>query len=282
MESIFLTECPRDAIQGIAEFIPTEKKIEFIKALSLVGFDVLDMGSFVSAKAVPQLKDSREVLKGLSIEDKKKTRFLAIVANIKGAEMAVEEELIDIIGFPFSVSEEFQLRNTNANRQKSLEIVKDLLSIQKNKKVRVYLSMAFGNPYQEDWSVDILTFWADKLLNIGVSELALSDTIGNANEQDIQRIFKLFNQKYPEITISAHFHSRPETATQKINSAYLAGCKHFDVAINGMGGCPFAKDELIGNISTQQFLETIPLPKLNQTALNKAIEIANKLYSNYR
>jgi hydroxymethylglutaryl-CoA lyase len=281
MKNIFITECPRDAIQGISTFIPTTQKVEFIKALCKVGFDVLDMGSFVSAKAVPQLQDTHEVLKMLDKNDKENTQFLCIVANTKGAELAAQEELVDIIGFPFSISEEFQLRNTNSTREKSLETVKEILHISKNKKVRIYLSMAFGNPYQEFWNIDILLYWAKKLVDLGVKELALSDTIGNADIEKIHQIFYLFKTHFPSIIVSAHFHSNPETATKKINAAHQAGCNHFDVAINGKGGCPFAKDELVGNISTQQFLALIPSEKINNTALQNAISIANTLYNIY-
>lgn len=281
METIFLTECPRDAIQGISTFIPTEKKVEFIKALCKVGFDVLDMGSFVSPKAVPQLQDTHDVLQMLDVTDKNKTQFLCIVANTKGALNAVKEDLIDIIGFPFSISEEFQLRNTNSTREKSLETISEILEISHNKKLRVYLSMAFGNPYRETWSTDILLNWAKKIVDLGVNELALSDTIGNASEENIKEIFNIFNKYFPKITVSAHFHSNPETANIKINAAYEAGCKHFDVAINGKGGCPFANDELVGNISTLQLLHQIPSSKINQEALEKAIVMANSIYNNY-
>jgi hydroxymethylglutaryl-CoA lyase len=281
METIFLTECPRDAIQGISTFIPTEKKVEFIKALCKVGFDVLDMGSFVSPKAVPQLQDTHDVLQMLDVTDKNKTQFLCIVANTKGALNAVKEDLIDIIGFPFSISEEFQLRNTNSTREKSLETISEILEISQNKKLRVYLSMAFGNPYGETWNTDILLNWAKKIVDLGVNELALSDTIGNASEENIKEIFNIFNKYFPKITVSAHFHSNPETANIKINAAYEAGCKYFDVAINGKGGCPFAKDELVGNISTLQLLHQIPSSKINQEALEKAIVMANSIYNNY-
>ena len=281
MKNIFITECPRDAIQGISTFIPTNQKVEFIKALCKVGFDVLDMGSFVSAKAVPQLQDTHEVLKMLNKNDKQNTQFLCIVANTIGAELAKQEELVDIIGFPFSVSEEFQLRNTNSTREKSLETVKEILHICKNKKVRIYLSMAFGNPYGENWNTDILLYWAKKLVDLGVKELALSDTIGNADDEKIHQIFTLFQKHFPSIIVSAHFHSNPETTPKKINTAHSAGCKHFDVAINGKGGCPFAKDELVGNISTQQFLNIILSEKINNIALQNAISIANTIYNTY-
>lgn len=281
MKNIFITECPRDAIQGISTFIPTNQKVEFIKALCKVGFDVLDMGSFVSAKAVPQLQDTHEVLQILNKTDKQNTQFLCIVANTKGAELAVQEELVDIIGFPFSVSEEFQMRNTNSTREKSLETVQEILQICENKKVRIYLSMAFGNPYGENWNADILLYWAKKLVDLGVKELALSDTIGNADDEKIYQIFTLFQKHFPSIIVSAHFHSNPETTPKKINTAYQSGCNYFDVAINGKGGCPFAKDELVGNISTQHFLAQIPSEKINHTELENAIKIANMLYNIY-
>lgn len=281
METIFLTECPRDAIQGISTFIPTIQKVQFVKTLCKVGFDVLDMGSFVSPKAVPQLQDTHEVLQMLNIADKNNTQFLCIVANTKGAEMAAQEDLVDIIGFPFSISEEFQLRNTNSTREKSLETIKEILQITQHKKVRIYLSMAFGNPYGEEWSIEILLNWAKKIVDLGVQELALSDTIGNASEENIKQIFSLFTTHFPNITVSAHFHSNPETAHIKIKAANQAGCKHFDVAINGKGGCPFAKDELVGNISTQQFLHQIPSSKINEEAITEAIAMANNIYNNY-
>lgn len=282
-----LTECPRDAIQGISDFIPTAEKVKFIQLLSKVGFDVLDMGSFVSPKAVPQLRDTLEVLNNISKEEKGSSKYLVIVANTRGAVDAVKAPLVDFVGFPFSVSEQFQIRNTKATRVESLKRVKEInaLTSQSGKKLRVYLSMAFGNPYGEDWSEQLVVEWAHKLKEIGVKEFALSDTTGLAGKKEVKNLFDLFSQEFPKTIISAHFHASPEKQKEKILAAYESGCRAFDSAIAGMGGCPFAEDELVGNINTSSLLEILPKSehtKIDKHHLNAAINFANKLYSKYQ
>lgn len=248
-----LTECPRDAIQGFKKFIPTNYKIKWLQLLCKVGFDVLDMGSFVSPKAVPQLSDTGAVLKAFHKKDKLTTKFLVIVANERGIKEACKYELVDLLGYPFSVSEIFQQKNTNHSRNESLDQIKSLLDhcARYNKKSRVYLSMAFGNPYGESWNNSMSIEWTEKLISLGVNEIALSDTTGNANQESIKEQFIYFKKNHPAVLFSAHFHSKPEESLTKIQAAFDAGCIAFDTALNGIGGCPFAKDELTGNISTQ-------------------------------
>jgi hydroxymethylglutaryl-CoA lyase len=283
---IRLTECPRDAIQGIHDFIPTSEKVEYIKLLSKVGFDMLDMGSFVSPKAVPQLKDTQEVLNQLTPEDKHNTEYLVIVANERGAIDASTSTLVDILGFPFSISENFQIRNTKSTREESLERVKAISDIasEQNKKLRIYLSMAFGNPYNEEWSEEIVLGWAHQLKAMGIKEFALSDTTGLAGEKEVSGLFNRFQEDFPNTLISAHFHAAPEKQSEKLLAAYNSGCRAFDSAIAGMGGCPFAEDELVGNINTASLLEILPkseLKNIHLEALSEAITYGNRLYSKY-
>lgn len=284
---IFITECPRDAIQGIHHFIPTNTKVEFIKKLCKVGFNVLDMGSFVSPKAIPQLSDTSQVLNLLTKKDKGENTFLVIVANERGAEDACNHELVDILGFPFSISNTFQLSNTNSNQEESLKRIENIINIaqKKGKKTRIYLSMAFGNPYQEKWDIELLISWATKLKDIGVDEFALSDTIGVADEKIISEVFSSIQNEFPKQLLSAHFHSNPIHSKHKIIAAFNAGCNSFDVAINGMGGCPLATDELTGNIATQELINSLESKvgiNLNKTELEKSIQFATQLYSQYQ
>lgn len=282
MKRIEITECPRDAMQGIKEFIPTELKIEYLNALLKVGFNVLDFGSFVSPKAIPQLRDTALVVKGLDLTGTT-TKLLAIIANVRGGRDAIAFDEINILGFPFSVSEQFQLRNTNSTREQSLKRVEELqnICISRNKKLRVYLSMAFGNPYGEDYSPELVLKWAEKLADLGIEELALSDTTGVSNPKTISPLFKLLSEALPQIKFSAHFHSGPDNWNEKLESANSSGCTSFDSAIKGVGGCPMAEDKLVGNLATENVIEHFKdqLPeRFNEAAFKSALHLANKIF----
>lgn len=253
-----LIECPRDAMQGIKEFIPTEKKIEYINSLLKVGFDTLDFGSFVSPKAIPQMKDTAEVLEGLDLGHSN-TKLLAIVANGRGADDASDFEEISYLGYPFSISEQFQLRNTNSDIEESFDRVIDIQEIceTNNKELVVYISMAFGNPYNEKWDPTIVAKWINKLKNEGIKTFSLADTIGVSTPESIDYLYKNLINDYPELEIGVHLHSTPDSAKEKIEAAYNAGCKRIDSAIRGFGGCPMAKDDLVGNISTEDVLSIL-------------------------
>ena len=247
-----IIECPRDAMQGIHEFIPTATKIDYINQLLAVGFDTIDFGSFVSPKAIPQLKDTAEVLDGLTTNTTSK--LLAIVANTRGAVEALEFDRIDYLGYPFSISETFQQRNTNASIEESLKRVEKIqnLVVKHNKKLVIYISMAFGNPYGDKWDLDIASDWSTKLhKELGIEIIALSDTIGVSNPLNIKELFDGLIPALPNVEFGAHLHSTPEKVWEKVEAAYLAGCKRFDGAINGFGGCPMASDDLTGNMVTE-------------------------------
>jgi len=252
---ITIVECPRDAMQGLPFLIPTDIKVAYLNHLLKVGYDVLDFGSFVSPKAVPQMADTTKVLADLKREEDR-TKLLAIVANVRGAQDALKFDAVDCIGYPFSLSETFQLKNTRKNCADSFEIVKEIydLCLNRDKSLVVYLSMAFGNPYQDPWNVEMVALWASKFVELGVSTLSLADTVGNASPDDIETIFSLLIEQYPSIEFGAHFHAHPERQLAKIDRAYKGGCRRFDSAIRGFGGCPFAKDELVGNIATESLL----------------------------
>jgi hydroxymethylglutaryl-CoA lyase len=274
-----IIECPRDAMQGISDFIPTEKKVAYLNALLKVGFDTLDFGSFVSPKAIPQMKDTADVLSQLNDS---KTKLLAIVANQRGADDACAFERIDYLGYPFSVSETFQQRNSNKSIGQSLSIVEDLQSsCQKHgKQLVVYLSMAFGNPYGEHWHEDIVAKWGKKLSELDVKTLALSDTIGVSNPSNIERLFSLLISEYPKVEWGAHLHTHPESWREKVETAYNSGCRRFDGAIKGFGGCPMAKDDLVGNMPTEKLVSFTQEKKIEtgvntlafESAYNKAID----------
>ena len=274
-----IIECPRDAMQGISDFIPTEKKVAYLNALLKVGFDTLDSGSFVSPKAIPQMKDTADVLSQLNDS---KTKLLAIVANQRGADDACAFERIDYLGYPFSVSETFQQRNTNKSIGQSLSLVEDLQSsCQKHgKQLVVYLSMAFGNPYGEHWHEDIVAKWGEKLSELDVKTLALSDTIGVSNPSNIERLFSLLISEYPKVEWGAHLHTHPESWREKVETAYNSGCRRFDGAIKGFGGCPMAKDDLVGNMPTEKLVSFTQEKKIEtgvntlafESAYNKAID----------
>ena len=255
MKSPILIECPRDAMQGIRKWIPTEAKIKYVQSLLTVGFDVLDVGSFVSTKAIPQMRDTADVLRNIDMTASK-SELLVIVANLRGALEAAQFSSISYIGFPLSVSENFQMRNTHKTQQEALVLLDELLQVcaSSGKKLVVYLSMGFGNPYGDPWSVPIVMNWVDLLVGKGVQIISLSDTVGTAKDADISQLFKASIMQYPEIEIGAHFHTQPQNAFKKISAAYDAGCIRFDGAIKGFGGCPMAADDLTGNLPTEKLL----------------------------
>ena len=279
---IQVVECPRDAMQGIAEFIPTEMKAEYINMLLKVGFHTIDFGSFVSPKAIPQLRDTAEVLSKLNL-DESNSKLLAIVANSRGAEQASSFDEIQYLGYPFSVSETFQQRNTKRSIEDSLILVEQMqnLCVSKNKDLVVYLSMAFGNPYNEVWDVDIVAKWTEVLANMGVKTLALSDTIGVSTKETISPLFSQLIPEFKEVTFGAHLHTTAETWHEKVLAAYQSGCTRFDTAIQGFGGCPMATDALTGNMPTEKMLSFLNEQKevsgLNalafESAYNKAREV---------
>lgn len=250
-----IIECPRDAMQGLKTFIPTEIKAAYLNQLLQVGFHTLDFGSFVSPKAIPQMRDTAEVLAHLDLS-KTSTRLLAIVANQRGAESAVQFEEIDYLGYPFSISETFQLRNTNATIAESLDRVAKIqeLCVARNKEMVIYISMGFGNPYGDPWNVEIAQRWVDELEKMGIRIFQLSDTIGVANPANIAYLFSSLIPAYPSLEIGAHFHTQPHNWEEKVQAAYENGCRRFDGAIKGFGGCPMAKDDLTGNMPTENLV----------------------------
>lgn len=254
-QHIKLVECPRDAMQGIHDFIPTDLKAEYINLLLQVGFDTIDFGSFVSSKAIPQLRDTRDVLAKLDLSVTS-SHLLAIVANLRGAEEAVSFEEIDYLGFPFSISETFQQRNTNSSIAQSMNTVKQMLDLcgTKGKTAVVYLSMGFGNPYGDPWNIEILEKWASELVNNGVKILSLSDTTGVSSPEKIKTILPALVKQFPSVEIGLHLHSTPVTRLEKIVAAYESGCMRFDSALKGFGGCPMAADDLTGNLATEDLI----------------------------
>ena len=256
MNKIKIIECPRDAIQGIKQFISTENKANYINSLLEVGFDTIDFGSFVSPKAIPQMRDTAEVLSMLDLSTSQ-SKLLAIVANVRGAFDASQFEEIDYLGYPFSISENFQMRNTSKTIKQSIVILDEILNIaiKSNKEVVAYLSMGFGNPYGDPWNVEIVGDWTQKLASMGVKILSLSDTIGSSKPETIQYLFSNLISKYPQIEFGAHLHTTPTSWREKVDAAYMGGCIRFDGAIKGYGGCPMAKDELTGNMPTEKLLD---------------------------
>ena len=278
-----IIECPRDAMQGIkTHFITTEDKASYINALLRVGFDTIDFGSFVSPKAIPQMRDTASVLSKLDLADSQ-SKLLAIIANVRGANDATQFEEIDYLGYPFSISENFQMRNTHKTISESIDTLKEILSIatRTNKEVVAYLSMGFGNPYGDPWNADIVAEWTEKLSNMGVKILSLSDTIGSSTPAVIDHLFSKLIPTYPEIEFGAHLHTTPDKWFEKVNAAYKAGCFRFDGAIKGYGGCPMAKEELTGNMPTEKLLsyftthkaDTNIKPMSFESAYNKALEV---------
>jgi hydroxymethylglutaryl-CoA lyase len=283
MQNITLVECPRDAMQGWKVFIPTEKKIEYLNALLKVGFDTLDFGSYVSAKAIPQMADTPEVLQGLNL-DGRKTKLLAIVANLRGAEIALEAEQISHLGFPFSISETFQLRNTNSTIEQALNRVKDIQNLceRKARELVVYISMGFGNPYGDPYSNELVYAWAEKLADMGINIISLADTVGLATPEQVFSITDYLVRTLPDKTVGVHLHSRPSNWQAKVEAAFKAGCRRFDGALKGIGGCPMANDELVGNMDTGKMIEYFTKKDLingiDEHALSQALSIADQVF----
>ncbi len=252
---LFINECPRDAMQGLAHFVPTETKVNYINSLLKVGFNRIDFGSFVSPKAIPQLRDTAEVIGKLELENTN-SALLAIIANLRGAEQAVEFEEIQFIGFPLSISEEFQKRNTNKTINEAIEELAKIqdLCLAKNKILVVYLSMAFGNPYGERYEPGLVREKAQTMIDLGVKEISVSDTVGRASPQSVKDLFLALSGVWQNVNLTAHLHSNPYLATEKIAAAWEGGCKQFDVALGGFGGCPMAEDDLVGNLSTESII----------------------------
>ncbi len=256
--SIQLIECPRDAMQGLHDFVPTEHKVDYINSLLKVGFDTIDFGSFVSPKAIPQMQDTAEVLSRIDYQNSS-SKLLAIVANMRGVDQACAHEPIQYLGFPLSASERFQQRNTKKSIAEALALVEEAHQACESagKTLVTYISMGFGNPYKEPYNAQVAIGFVEKLQAIGVKIISLADTIGSGSPQLIEEVFSAVIPKFPEITFGAHFHSTPNTAHEKIEAAYKAGCRRFDSAIGGMGGCPMAKDDLTGNIATESLLQSL-------------------------
>jgi len=279
-----IIECPRDAMQGLQEFIPTELKAEYINQLLKVGFDTIDFGSFVSPKAIPQLKDTAEVLSQLDLSTTS-SKLLAIVANHRGAEDAVEFEEISYLGFPFSISETFQLRNTNSTIEQSLTTVSQIqdLCMRNKKELVVYISMAFGNPYGDEWNEEIALNWIEKIRRLGVKTIAMSDTVGLAKSDDVHRILNHLISSISDVEFGAHLHCTAENWEEKVNAAYQAGCRRFDTAIKGYGGCPMANDSLVGNLATEKLLTYLnnnnQFSKIDNDAFNEALLISDRVFN---
>jgi hydroxymethylglutaryl-CoA lyase len=274
-ERIKLIECPRDAMQGIKDFIPTDKKVQYIQSLLRVGFDTIDLGSFVSAKAIPQMQDTAEVLAKLDLS-KTESKLLAIIANTQGAENAAAHPEIQYLGFPFSISENFQMRNTHKTIAESLVTLDEILNIadKSNKEVVTYISMGFGNPYGDPWNVEIVGEWTEKLANKGVKILSLSDTVGSSTPEVIDYLFSNLITKYPTIEFGAHLHTTPDKWHEKVDAAYKAGCRRFDGAIQGFGGCPMATDKLTGNMPTEKLLSYFTTQKADHNLSSMSFESA--------
>ncbi len=280
-----IIECPRDAMQGIKEFIPTEKKVQYIQSLLRVGFDTIDFGSFVSPKAIPQMVDTAQVLSQLDLS-KTTSKLLAIIANVRGANDACQHSEIDYLGYPFSISENFQMRNTHKTIAQSVLVLEEILNLadKHNKQVVAYLSMGFGNPYGDPWNVDIVGEWTERLSKMGVKILSLSDTIGTSNPENINYLFSNLIPLYPDIEFGAHLHTTPSKWHEKVDAAYKAGCRRFDGAIQGFGGCPMAKDELTGNMPTEKILSYFTTKKahnLNAMSFESAYNEASKIFLKY-
>lgn len=286
MKQVKIIECPRDAMQGIKTFIPTDRKVAYIQSLLRVGFDTIDFGSFVSPKAIPQMQDTTEVLAQLDLS-KTQSKLLAIIANTKGAENAAEHKEIQYLGYPFSISENFQMRNTHKTIAESLVTLQEILNIAdaSGKEVVAYLSMGFGNPYGDPWNVEIVGEWTEKLAGMGVKILSLSDTIGSSTPEVIDYLFSNLILKYPGIEFGAHLHTTPDKWHEKVDAAYKAGCIRFDGAIQGFGGCPMAKDDLTGNMPTERMLSYFTAAKadtnLSPMSFESAYNEATKLFGEF-
>lgn len=286
MQKVKLIECPRDAMQGIKPWIPTQNKVQYIQALLRCGFDTIDVGSFVSPKAIPQMKDTAQVLESLDLTATS-SKLLVIVANLRGAQDAVRFDQVDYLGYPFSISENFQMRNTHKTIAQSVETLEGILEIANthDKEVVAYLSMGFGNPYGDPWNVDIVGQWTEQLSDLGVRILSLSDTIGSSTPEVIDYLFANLIPRYPEIEFGAHLHTTPTTWHEKVDAAYKAGCRRFDGAIQGFGGCPMAKDELTGNMPTERLVSYFTAAKADigiaTMSFESAYNEASKIFTKY-
>jgi len=285
IKPIKIIECPRDAMQGIKQFIPTAQKVQYIQSLLRVGFDTIDFGSFVSPKAIPQMIDTAEVLSQLDLSTTT-SKLLAIIANTRGADDASKHAAIDYLGYPFSISENFQMRNTHKTIAESIVALSEIIDIadKSNKQLVVYISMGFGNPYGDPWNVDIVGEWTEKLANMGVKILSLSDTVGTSELESIDYLFSNLIPLYPNIEFGAHLHTTPTKWFEKVDAAYKAGCHRFDGAIQGFGGCPMAKDELTGNMPTEKLLSYFTSEKinsLNALSFESAYNEASKIFNYY-
>ncbi|KAB1155587.1 hydroxymethylglutaryl-CoA lyase [Flavobacterium luteum] len=286
MKPIKIIECPRDAMQGIKAFIPTQRKVAYIQSLLDVGFDTIDFGSFVSPKAIPQMQDTREVLSQLDVSQTT-SKLLAIIANTQGAKLASEHAAIQYLGFPFSISENFQMRNTHKTIAQSTIALMEILEIayKNNKEVVAYLSMGFGNPYGDPWNVDIVGEWTENLANMGVKILSLSDTVGSSTPEVITYLFSHLITKYPTVEFGAHLHTTPDKWLEKVEAAYTSGCRRFDGAIQGFGGCPMATNKLTGNMPTEKLLSYFTTineqTNTSPTHFEKAYIQATKLFSEF-
>jgi hydroxymethylglutaryl-CoA lyase len=280
---IKLTECPRDAMQGLHQFIPTELKAAYINLLLQVGFDTIDFGSFVSAKAIPQMQDTAAVLQKLDLSNTK-SKLLAIVANYRGAEEAAQHPEITYLGFPFSISETFQQRNANSGINEAFDTVKRIKQRcdGTNKELLVYLSMGFGNPYGDEWNVELVHHWTEKLVNENINIIALADTISIATAEQIREIYPSLCTKFPLTEFGIHLHATPGAWHDKIEAAYQSGCKRFDTALKGYGGCPMAKDDLTGNIATENLIGYLEAQNehlgLNYDKLQEAMDYSGKIF----
>ncbi len=280
---IHLVECPRDAMQGWKTFIPTEKKIDYLNALLQVGFDTLDFGSFVSAKAIPQMADTKEVISKIQFS-KSRTKLLAIVANIRGAEEASSFSEISFLGFPFSVSETFQMRNTNSPMEDSLKTVEEIqnICVRTGKAMVVYISMGFGNPYGDPYSEELVFGWVHKIASMGIQIISVADTVGVATPERVFSVTDYLVRSLPQCQIGVHLHSTPPNWKAKVGAALKAGCRRFDGALKGIGGCPMANDELVGNLDTTlmipYFKDAGILKDLNTEALRKSILLADEIF----
>lgn len=285
-KKVKIIECPRDAMQGIKPFIPTEEKVRYIQSLLGCGFDTIDFGSFVSPKAIPQMIDTAEVLGQLDLSETE-SKLLAIVANVRGAKNACEHEAINYLGYPFSISENFQMRNTHKTIAQSVETLQEILNIAdtSGKEVVTYISMGFGNPYGDPWNVEIVGEWTERLAAMGARILSLSDTVGTSTPEVIDYLFSNLIPKYPEIEFGAHLHTTPKKWHEKVDAAYKAGCHRFDGAVQGFGGCPMAKDELTGNMPTEKMLSYFNTAKVdsgvNWLVFEAAYNKASELFSEY-
>jgi hydroxymethylglutaryl-CoA lyase len=279
---IKITECPRDAMQGLHPFIPTELKAEYINLLLQVGFDTIDFGSFVSAKAIPQLRDTAQVLQKLDLSNTK-SKLLAIVANYRGAEEAAHHPEITYLGYPYSISETFQLRNTNSGTLRSFEILENIQELceKTSKKLRIYVSMGFGNPYGDEWSIETLIQEVDGIICAGINDIYIADTIGIATPEQITMVM-LNLKRYTNLSFGLHLHSTPDTWSEKIDAAYNSGCRLFDTAIKGYGGCPMAADELTGNIATENLVGYLQSQNeatgLNYDKLQEALDYSVRIF----